>query len=196
LSVLVCFALGTLGIRVFALKYMMFALAPFLALVAAGALRLPGRPVRWLVAAAMVVLAARALSLQPAYPEAASFRVVRERLAWSVRPGDVMVHSDTHTLLFGLHYYPQQRHRLLLMGQRIPYYEGAAVIPDSVLADASELRAAARRGARWWALSWGKGGVGADAFTACVDSFAAAPPESCGIVRLWRSKAVSKPVDR
>ena len=33
-----------------------------------------------------------------------------------MRPGDLVYHADTHTLLFAERYFPAQHHRLLLMG--------------------------------------------------------------------------------
>ena len=185
LAVLACWTLGACGIRVFQMKYMLFAVAPVLALVATGTLRLPGRATRWAVATLLVAAATRALVLQPPYPEAASFAAVRERLASRVRAGDVMFHGDAHVYLFGRRYYPALRHRLLTMGQELPYYDGRAVIPDSAFADAAELRAASAGGARWWAIAWGRGGLNANALGACADSFADAPAETCGLVRLW-----------
>ena len=185
IALLVCWFLGTRGIRVFAFKYMMFAAAPILALVAAGVVRLPSRAVAWATAAILVGFAAYGLSRQPPYPEAASLGAARVLLASRVRPGDVMFEGDSHVYLFGRHYYPAMRHRLLLMGQTIPYYEGRAAIPDSAFADASELRAAHAAGARWWAIAWGRGAVNANALGACADSFADAPAERCGLVRVW-----------
>ena len=185
LALLACWALGRAGIRVFAFKYMLFALAPFLALLAAGALRLPGRVARAVVAALLVALATRALVLQPPYPEAASFAAVRARLGSSARAGDVMFHGDAHVYLFGRRYYPAMRHRLLAMGQTLPYYDGRAVVPDSAFADASELRAASEAGERWWAIAWGRGAMNSRALAGCADSFSDAPAQRCGLVQLW-----------
>ncbi len=188
LAVLLCWALGARGLRVFAYKYMLFAVAPFLTLVAAGALRLPGRLLRAAVVVALAAFAAHALALQPPYPEAGSFGDVRTRLVGRTKSGDVMFHADAHTWLFGEHYYPEMRHRLLPMGQALPYWDGRAVVPDTSLGTAAELRRAV--GTRWWALAWGRGALRADAFGALADSFAVAPAESCGLVRLWSGTAL------
>ncbi len=196
LSVLVCWVLGVNGVRVFALKYMMFALAPWYALVGAGAVRLPWRPLRGLVAAGLLVYAAHAFAVHALYPEARSMRLAHASLGTRVAPGDLLFTSDTHAFLFARHYYPAARTRLLLEGQRLPYYEGAAVIPDSVRGEGAEIRAAAAGGAGWWALAWGRGGVSADAFAATADSLAGAPAERCDLVRVWRGAAIGTSLPR
>jgi 4-amino-4-deoxy-L-arabinose transferase-like glycosyltransferase len=188
LTVLLCWVLGTQGVRVFAPKYMLFAAAPFLVLVAAGVMRLPGRVTRGAVAALLVLVAAYALWRQPPFPEAASFGAARARLANRTRPGDLMFHSDAHTYLFGRRYFPALRHRLLAMGQAMPYWDGRAVIPDSAFGDASELRDADAAGRRWWAVAFGRGAVRANAFGACADSLSAAPADTFDLVRLWRGE--------
>lgn len=185
LAVIVCWMLGMLGIRVFFTKYMLFAVAPLLMLVAAGVMRLPGRVLRATVATGLAGFAALQLAHTPPYAEAASLGMVRERLAGRVQPGDLMFHSDAHVWLFGRRYFPAARHRLLSMGQPMPYYDGRSVTPDSALGESSEMRDAGAQGRRWWALAFGRGAVTASAFGACADSFAAAPPDTCYLVRVW-----------
>jgi len=185
LALLVCWVLGTRGIRVFAFKYMLFAVPPVMALVAAGVARLPGRVTRWAVAAVLVASGAWALAMQPPYAEAVSWRSVRARLGDRVRAGDVIFTADSHAFLFTSHDEPQARQRLLPMAQVIPYFEGRAVLPDSAFADASELREAAAAHRRWWAVAWGRGGVNDRAFSACADSFADARPDTCGLAHVW-----------
>ncbi len=185
LAVLLCWALGTRGVRVFAFKYMMFALAPIYALVAAGACRLPGRLAGPLVALALVAVAARGLARSAVQPEAGGFGQARAYLAARARPGDTVFHADTHTLLFGRRYFPAQRHRLLLMGQPLPYYEGAGVVPDSVRGDAAEVAAARAAGAHWWAMAARPAGLDTRAASALFDSLAATPSRAMGVVRVW-----------
>lgn len=188
LVVLVCWGLGLAGVRVFTPKYMMLAIPALMALVAAGAMRLPGRAAA-LAAAILVALSLRAAIVRPPSPEAESLRRMRAVLEPSLRPGDRIFHADAHTLLFGLRYWPQQRHRLLLMGQRLPYYEGHHVVADSLRGDAAELTAAAASGERWWGLAVHQPGLDVSAASALFDSSAAAPPARFDVVKMWGGQA-------
>ncbi|MFN8586358.1 MAG: glycosyltransferase family 39 protein [Candidatus Eisenbacteria bacterium] len=187
LPLLVCWALGTQGVRVFAPKYMMFAIPSFVALVAAGALRLP-RALGPVLGVALVALALRAGFVRTPYPEAASLGRAKQALVHELRPGDVVFHADTHTLLFGEYYFPQARHRLLLMGQRLPYYEGGHLVADSMRAEAGELVDAHTQGRRWFALAARPAGLDGRAAASLFESASGAPAETLGVVRLWRGQ--------
>jgi hypothetical protein len=188
LVVLACWGLGLAGVRVFTPKYMMLAIPALMALVAAGAMRLPARAAA-VTAAILVALSLRAAIVRPPSPEAESLRRMRAVLEPSLRPGDRIFHADAHTLLFGLRYWPQQRHRLLLMGQRLPYYEGHHVVADSLRGDAAELTAAAASGERWWGLAVHQPGLDVSAASALFDSSAAAPPVRFDVVKMWGGQA-------
>ena len=128
----------------------MFAIPTLCALLAAGTLRLP-RALSATVTVALLALALRAGFVRAPYPEADALGRAKRVLDAELRAGDVLFHADTHTLLFGEHYYPQANHRLLLMGQRLPYYEGGHLIPDSVRVEAGELVTTRDHGLRWFA---------------------------------------------
>ncbi len=193
LAVIACWWLGTHGIHIFAVKYMMFALPGMFTLLAAGLLRLPGRWTRGVAIAALVVLAGRALALQPVNSEASSNAVARTWLAARVRDGDVIFHADPHTLLFAQRYFPHARNRLLPMRQRVPYFDGAAVVTAREVASAEEVHAVDAAGGRWFGMVWGRGGVKPAAAVALFDSLAAAPPDTCGLERLWHGRGIAAP---
>ncbi len=192
-GVLACWLLGIAGFRMFAVKYVLFAL-PFAAVVLAlGAERVGPRPLRALVRVAMIAILARALWLRPPHAEAASFGMAARALAGVVAPGDVVFHGDTHTWFWGRRYLPQARHALLLMGRPLPYFEGAGLVPEAVRVPADSLDRTAARGDRWWALTVHKAGLDAALAAARLDQVAAAPPETLGLVRLWWSHAAGPP---
>ncbi|MCC6652336.1 MAG: glycosyltransferase family 39 protein [Candidatus Eisenbacteria bacterium] len=188
LVVLLCWGLGAAGVRVFTPRYMMLAIPALMMLVAAGAMRLPGRAAG-VAAALLLALSLRAAILRPPSPEAESLRRMRAALEPQLRPGDRVFHADAHTLLFGLRYWPQQRHRLLLMGQRMPYYEGHHVVADSLRGEATEVADAVRNGERWWGLAVHQPGLDVSAASALFDSAAAAPPARFDVVKMWSGPA-------
>lgn len=187
LPVLACWAVGTTGLRVFAPKYMMFAIPTLCALLAAGTLRLP-RALSATVTVALLALALRAGFVRAPYPEADALGRAKRVLDAELRAGDVLFHADTHTLLFGEHYYPQANHRLLLMGQRLPYYEGGHLIPDSVRVEAGELVTTRDHGLRWFALAARPAGLDDRAAATLFEAASGAPAETLGVVRLWRGQ--------
>ncbi len=192
-SVLACWLLGLAGYRMFAVKYVLFAL-PFAAvLFAIGLDAIPRAVLRGLATAVLLAALARATALRPPQAEAASFARASDLLRSEVRAGDVCFHADTHAWFWGRHYLPQATHVLLLMGRDLPYFEGAALVPESARVDADSLQRTHDRGERWWALTVHKAGLdGADAAER-FDALAAAPPESLGLVRVWWSAAAGRP---
>ncbi|MBI5170443.1 MAG: glycosyltransferase family 39 protein [Candidatus Eisenbacteria bacterium] len=185
--VLLCWTLGTAGVRVFAPKYMMFAIPSLCALIAAGTLRLP-KVASAALAVALLALGLRAGFVRAPYPEADALGRTKRVLDSELRAGDVVFHADTHTLLFGERYYPKSRHVLLLMGQRLPYYEGGHLVPDSVRAEAGALVSAHDHGLRWFALAARPAGLDDRAAAALFEAASGAPAETLGVVRLWRGQ--------
>lgn len=191
-AVLLVMGIARLGIRLYSPKYVLFAVPAVLALAAAGAVRLPRRPLAALVASLLLIGAWRGLSQWRAYPEAEALGAARSRLAPLVRAGDVVYHADTHTWLFGRRYLPAARHRLVLMGQRLPYFEGGHLVPDSVKAGADEPAASAAAGGRWFAMASRPAGTDTRAAGELFTSLGARP-ETLGVVRVWISPAASRP---
>ena len=187
-TVMLCWALGSAGVRLFAAKYMLFALPAVFALVAAGLARLPGKHTPAIAAALLLLFSIRSTLKRDPYPEAASLGRARAALTGHVRAGDIFFHADSHTLLFAQRYFPQARHRLLLMGQRFPYFEGGHLIADSLRGDAAELDATVVSGTRWFAMASAPAGIDVRPAAAMFDSLSGAP-QRLGVVRVWTSKA-------
>lgn len=184
-TVVVCWYLGTRGVRLFGVKYVLFTLPLVMALVGAGVARLPGRATATVVGALLAIAAIRSTWLRASQPEASSLALVRSHLEERMRPGDVVFHADTHTLLFAQHYLGQQRHRLLLEHQRIPYFEGGLVVPDSTRAEATELDLAQANGIRWFAMAARPAGLDTRAARAQFDSLAVDRVDTLGVVTAW-----------
>jgi hypothetical protein len=159
LPVAVAFALSVLGARLFLDRYMMFALPAWCVLAAAGVAVLRPRGLRPLVAAALLAVAALTLVRHPVHVEAASLAHAREWLEARVRAGDLVVAGDTHSLYFLEEHAPALgRKRLLLSGPRLPYYEGALFVPDSVRVR-PEAWDSLVAGARWFGVRTRHGGI-------------------------------------
>jgi uncharacterized membrane protein len=188
LTVLLCWVLGIKGLRLFASKYMLFSLTAIFALVAAGIARLPGRITPWIVTGVLLLFAGRASLIRTPYPEAAGLGQARAALTGHVHEGDVFYHADSHTLLFAERYFPQARHRLLLMGQRFPYFEGGHLVADSSRGDVAELDATVASGSRWFAMAAAPAGIDTHPAAALFDSLAGLP-QKLGVVRVWTSAA-------
>ena len=186
-TVLLCWALGSAGVRLFATKYMLFALAATFALVAAGIARLPGRFTPAIAAVLLSLFALRATHARKPYPEAEGLAGARAVLAGRVHEGDIIYHADSHTLLFAQRYFPQARQRLLLMGQRIPYFEGGHLIADSLRGDVAELEQTVAARARWFAMAAAPAGLDTKPAAALFDSLAGASTHF-GVVRVWASE--------
>lgn len=190
-AIALCLVIARLGVRLYSPKYVLFALPLVLALAAAGALALPRRALAAAAAALLVLGATRGLFAWDHQPEAVALARAREALAPLVRPGDVMFHADSHTWLFGRRYLPAARHRLVLMGQPLPYFEGGHLVPDSVRAEAAEVESAAAAGARWFALAAQPAGTDPRRAAALFDSLGARA-ETLGVVRAWVAPAARR----
>lgn len=184
-SVLVCWFLGTRGVRLFGVKYVLFSLPFLFTLVAAGVSRLPGRHAATIATALLAFIAVRSTLKHSPQPEAASLARARAYLQPRLRADDVVYHADTHTWLFGVHYFTAQRHRLLLGNQRLPYFEGGLIVPDSVRALPGEAIARDLAGDRWFAMAARPAGLDTRAAGAEFDSLANVPRSTLGVVTVW-----------
>ncbi len=194
--VFVAWALSTRGAHLFTERYMYFVLPAVVVVVggglAAGAAmlreRAPAwRSLAWAVLALLLAFELRAEFLRPPWTEGESLADVSRRLLADARPGDVVWCADTHGLLYLAHYHPQLvRTRLLWFAPGLPYYEGALVIPDSLVATRAAFDSARAAGARWWGLRVRRGGDNGPQSTALFDSLAGAREEHYGLITLWR----------
>ncbi len=168
-----------------------FVVIPLLLMAAAaGFAQLPWRAVRWAGGTVALVLALVAAWRAAPSDEVRGAAGALERVREAARPGDVVVHAESHTLLFFLHHAPELRSRLLLRdGERVHYAEGGLVIPDSVLWRARDFDAAAAAGTRLWCVDADRAavrsGVASRAGAWAVARFHAAAPTA-----LWRRAPV------
>lgn len=186
-TLLLCWLAGLAGLRLFGAKYMMLTLPPLMLLVSAGALRTGGRAGAIVLAAMLVAFGVHGLvSGEIAHPEEQAFTHVRDAIHGEVRAGDVVFAADTHAWLFARRYLPQSRARLALMGQELPYFEGAAVVPDSCRAGAAEFSAPRAPGTQAWALAARPLGTDTRAAAAAFGALGGAPALEYDVVRVWR----------
>ncbi|MBI5711123.1 MAG: glycosyltransferase family 39 protein [Candidatus Eisenbacteria bacterium] len=134
-------------------RYMFFILPAWCALIAAGATGLRWKWPRRAVTLAVLALGLRSLALHQPHLESVSLDQAEAYLERRVRPGDLVFHAETHSMLFFTHYMSRLgRHRLLLADPPLAYYEGALFIPDSLRATPGDLARARASGARWWGV--------------------------------------------
>ena len=189
------------AVRIWGLNFpreIVYVVPLFVPLVAAGVLMLPWSWVRAVVAAGLLLAAARSDVARTVFPEPAMLLKVKERLDRSTRPGDVIVHAETHSLLFFRLYDPTRDHRMVWPPEKqVPYYEGGLVVPPEwCIAPATWDSLRASHG-RWWAVSLNRAqvvpGHGFTRTGVAMDSVAHAIP---GVeefdyppVKLWGSPA-------
>jgi hypothetical protein len=86
-------------------------------------------------------------------------------------PGDLLVFADTHSLFTFRHRLgPAAPQALLMTWPGLPYYEGAAFVPDSLRMSPAELRAEVAAGRSWWGVRTRHGGISSAAGAAWFDS--------------------------
>jgi hypothetical protein len=114
-------------------REVLFVVPFWMLLAAAGVERIPLRWGRGAAAAALVAIGV----LGAVRPQGLDEAVVTARtLSWvrsHAHPGEPIAHAETHSLLFFLWHAPDLDNRMLEpAGQRVPYFEGGLVVPDSV----------------------------------------------------------------
>ena len=167
-------------------RYMDFVLPAWCALLAAGIAGLRRGAVRWPVAAAVVLLGARAALLHRPLPEAVQLGQATGFLRAHAHPGDLVFFADTHSLLFFRHHAPQLRRQYLLLDDpRLPYYSMPALVPQEWRATPDDWRRARERGERWWAVRTVHSGRQTTAIRALLDSAAVSKPFVTDMVTVW-----------
>jgi len=190
--VLGAWAVTAAGGHLFSERYMTYALPFWCGLVAAGVTALPRAATRIAAGAILVLLGARATWITPPSLEPASLARAADRLADEAAPDDTVFHADTHSLLFFRHHMPDYgRHVLLMMEPHLPYYEGAAVIPESWRVGPADFARVAGSGRPWWGVLTHKAGGDAGPAIRLFDATACCPPDSLGLVRVWRGRAAA-----
>jgi mannosyltransferase len=141
------------GAHLFTQKYMEFALPLWCALLAGGVVAIGVNVLQIGASVVLALIAARSLRAHAPLEEAVELRLAARDLSMVVTPKDLVIHADTHSLLFFLEHEPHMgRQRLLLIDPALPYYEGADVIPDSLRISAAEFERLRGADARWWGV--------------------------------------------
>lgn len=191
--VLFAWWLGSRGAHVFTARYMYYALPPSLAVVAGGLVALaalargrpaPQRAVPWVLLAALLALEVRATFLRLPNIEPTNIESAAARFRAEVLPGDVFYCADTHALLSLVHYDAGRADfRLLWLEHRLPYYEGALILPDSLRFGRASFPPPP--GTRWWGMRVRHGGRNGPEAAALFDSASAGRVRHFGTVALW-----------
>ena len=131
----------------------LYILPLWLLLAGAGAERLPGRWSATAVFALLFAFGARASSRHGAFAEAVSLRRAESSIRAHAKPADLVLHAESHSLLYFLYHDPAARNRLLLpVGQHVPYFEGGLAIPESAYYSPEDWARDRATGAHWWGL--------------------------------------------
>jgi hypothetical protein len=128
-------------------------------------------------------------------------RRAEQEMARRARPGDAILHSDTHSLLFFRFYDPGGDHRIVWRGDEpIPYFDGGLMVPATWRITPAAWDSLNTLDARWWAISLNRAQVrpvhGHARTGAELDSMARMIPGARSIdfapVRLWEAAAVAR----
>ena len=160
---------------------MLYVVPLALVLVAGGIAQLPRRA-GVVVAVLLALLAGRALSMHPAFAESVELRRAADWIVPRVHAGEPVFCSETHGYLFFEHYHRELRPRLLLVDSRLPYYEGALLIPDSVRVGTAALDSA--RGG-WFAVRTKHAGMDGAEAAKRFDARTGGPSLRWDIVSAW-----------
>ncbi|MBI5709194.1 MAG: glycosyltransferase family 39 protein [Candidatus Eisenbacteria bacterium] len=173
-------------VPLFTERYMDFVVPAWCALLAAGITGLRWAAARWLAAAVVVLLDARAAVLHRPLPEAAQLQRAAEFLRAHARPDDLVFFGDTHGLFFFRHHVPWfRRQRLVLEGPRLPYYAAPELVPPELRVRPEAVRRAQAAGERWWAVSVRHAGREKRTAPALFDSCAVGRPLATPMVTVW-----------
>ncbi len=166
--------------------------APFaLLLVAAGATSLPGRWARGIVGVLLVALGLRAAALHRKFAEPVALEKVAAVIDANATPSDLVLHAESHSLLYFLFYAPKRRERILVNeGQRVPYFDGGLVIPDSAYITPGEWAREREAGRPWWGVALDRAlATGGHVFRA--SAWGAARMDSTAHLQVWRIPPVT-----
>ena len=177
-------------------REVIFILPPWLMLVGAGIASLRPAAVQAAVLAVLLALGVRTLRPLPRYDEILNTRDAERALAPHVPRGGLVLHAETHSLLYFVEYHPEFENRLLLpAGTHVPFFEGGLIVPESLYIDYAAWRAAREAGRPWWGVRddralatrgqvWRAGEAPAESMAVYGDTLARA-----GRVTVWESRA-------
>ena len=191
------------AVRIWGLNFpreIVYVVPLFIPLVAAGTLLIPLHWARAVVAAGLLVAAARSDMARTVFPEPVMLMKVKQQFDRELKPGDVIVHAETHSLLFFRLYDPTHDHRLLWPpAKQVPYYEGGLIVPPEWCIGPASWDSLRAGSGRWWAVSLNRAqivpGHGFTRTGLAVDSLAKSVPGGKEYdyppVKLWGSAAAT-----
>lgn len=171
--------------KLFVERYMHFTLPFLCALLAAGIVGARHPALAVVLAIALTGFAARQTVMRRPYAEAVALDAAVRSFERHRLPGDVVFCADSHSLFVMEHRHPAADVRLVVTWERVPYYEGATFIPDSMRTTPAAVAAAARGGRRWWGLRTRHGGISSAAGAALMDSLARGGRDHLDMVTIW-----------
>ena len=197
LPVMLSWGLSREGAHLFLTKYMLFTLPAWCTLLAAGVAGFRKRELRGALAAGMLLFEARAMAFHEPLHESVDMARIASYMRTQVHPGDVVLHAETHSLLYFRHYHPDgARHVILLTEGRLPYYEGPEFIPRSWRVSPADLAALRARGTRWWGIWAHVGGRDVSPAAALFENGSDAFPKRFGIIQLWHGIPAPPPMPK
>jgi uncharacterized membrane protein len=178
-------------------REVLFLVPVLMLLVAGGIAAVPWRAVRWVLGAMVVAFGVRAAIHSPRFGEAVSAGNAGAWVESHAKPGDLVVHAEPHSLFSFRYAHPSLRNRLLRdPGDRLPFFEGGLIVPDSVYLSPTEWRKEIATGDRWWGVRVDRAlatkGKVWRAGAAQAESLRAAAGDSVwsdGPVSVWEGKA-------
>ena len=129
--------LSRAGIHLFYMRQMLYTLPIWYLLVGAGIAGIRIVPLRVAVAVGTLGLLLRAYWLSAPFDEAVQLEAGARYVAERVQPGDLVLFTEPHALLFFQYHLPDRaRYRLLSMPrvEKFHYSDGILAVPDSVRA--------------------------------------------------------------
>ncbi len=177
-------------------------LAPLLFMLAAGGVAaIPGRLPQGALAALLLAFGIRGSIHPPRFTEAVSTGHAADYVAARARPGELVVHAEPHSLFQFVYQHPELRNRLLRdPGDRLPFFEGGLIVPDSLYLTPAQWRAEISAETPWWGVWVNRAiaakGVVRRAGAAQAESLRVALGDSLwheGPVTVWESRALAPP---
>jgi mannosyltransferase len=154
LVLLIAFTVPSTRLWALVLTRDMLVVMPFVfLLVALGLERLPGQVAPALASLVLIAIGAREYATHERFTEPLRLDLVEQIVDQAAHPNDLVLHAETHSLLFFLYYEPGRHNRLLAdPGYHVPYFDAGLVIPDSCLITPAEWARQRAAGVDWWGI--------------------------------------------
>lgn len=181
-------------------REVLFMLPLWLMLAAAGLAQVRPTALQAVLLAGLLGLGLRGLRPLPRYPETLETRRAEFMLAPAAPRGALVLHAETHSLLYFAQYRPEYRNRILMApGAHLPFFEGGLAIPDSLYMDYDAWRRERAAGVPWWGVRidralatrgqvWRAGEAAAESLAAAGDTLWRHGP-----ITVWKSRTALAP---